>query len=72
MFNNSSPRWHLDTNDIKLIEVIVSHGLVGIIVMLISEVFLKINYGVYSPLITLILSTLSATLTQWIASTPNS
>jgi hypothetical protein len=72
MFNNMSPRFTLDQNDVKLILVIISHGLVGIIVMLISEVFLHLNYGAYSPLITLALSTISATLTQWSAATPQS
>lgn len=63
--NNQSPRWHLDDQDKQKIYTIFIHGAAGILVTLISEVFLKINYGIWTPFITMGLSLASLTLTQY-------
>lgn len=62
--NNQSPRWHLDDQDRQKIYIIIIHGSTGILITLISEVFLKINYGAWTPFITMGLSLISLTLTQ--------
>jgi hypothetical protein len=63
---NQSPRFTLDAQDKQRMLVIVVHGLIGIFLTLISEVFLKMNYGVSTPIITTALSLISLTLTQYL------
>lgn len=63
---NQSPRWHLDEKDKQTITTIVIHGVIGTILTLISMVFLHINYGTGTPVITTVLSLISLTLTQYI------
>ena len=63
---NQSPRFTLDAKDKQTIITIVIHGIIGTILTLISMVFLHINYGNATPLITTILSFISLTLTQYI------
>lgn len=61
---NNSPRFTLNYQDKQTIKAIVVHGLIGIIITLITEVFLKIDYGTSTPIITTILSLISLVLTQ--------
>lgn len=62
--NNQSPKGHLNAQDRQLILTIVIHGLIGTLITLIAEVFLKFNYGVNTPLITTAFSLISLILTQ--------
>lgn len=64
--NNQSPRFTFNSQDKQTILTIVVHGLIGIVITLISEVFLKINYGNYAPIATTALSLISLTLTQYL------
>lgn len=63
--NNQSPRFTFNSQDKQTILAIVIHGAIGIIITLISEVFLKFNYGNATPIITTALSLISLTLTQY-------
>lgn len=63
--DTQSPRFTLNAQDGQTILTIVVHGLIGIVITLISEVFLKVNYGVSTPIITMALSLVSLTLTQY-------
>ena len=63
---NNSPRYTLNTQDRQTIIAIIIHGLVGIVLTLISEVFLKMNYGLYTPYVSTALSLISLVATQYL------
>lgn len=64
--NTQSPRGTLSAEDKKRIRTIVIHGLIGVVLTLISEIFLKLDYGAVTPIITIGLSFISLTLTQYL------
>lgn len=63
--DTQSPQGTFSKADLQLITNVLVHGLVGILLTLISEVFMKTNYGVYSPIVTMVLSLVSLSLTQF-------
>lgn len=64
--DTQSPRFSLSTQDKQTIVSIVVHGLIGTLLTLISMVFLHINYGAFTPLVTTILSLISLSLTAYL------
>ena len=64
--NTQSPRFTLNDEDVSTIVSIIIHGLVGTVLTLISMVFLHINYGFLTPLVTTALTYASAVLTKWV------
>lgn len=67
VITNMSPRFNFNQQDLQTIYAILLHGLIGIVVTLISEVLIHINYGNYTPIITMGLSWVSLTLTKWLS-----
>lgn len=63
---NQSPRFTLNAQDKATIKTILIHGLIGTALTLLTGVFMKLNYGVETPIITLALSMLSLFLTQYL------
>jgi hypothetical protein len=64
--NNQSRRFTLNSQDKQTIITVIIHGLIGTIVTLISMVFLHLNYGDATPIITTVLSLISLSLTQYL------
>jgi len=62
--DTQSPRFSLSSQDKQTIATIVIHGLVGTLLTLISMVFVHINYGPSTPLVTTVLSIVSLYLTS--------
>lgn len=62
-----SPRFSLNASDEQVILTIIVHGLVGILLTLISTLFLHWNYGYYTPIVTTALSLISASLTKYVS-----
>lgn len=65
--NTQSPRFSLNEKDKQTIISVVIHALIGTVLTLISMVFLHLNYGVYTPLVTSVLSLISLTLREYAA-----
>lgn len=61
-----SIRGQLNNQELNTILNIVLHGGAGVGLTLISEVFLKLNYGIYAPYISLVLSVITGALTQYL------
>ena len=64
--DKNSPRFTLSSQDKQTIVTVVIHGLVGIVLTLIPMVFLHLNYGDFTPLITTALSLISLALTSYL------
>lgn len=62
-----SPRFHLNNNDISLIFYILFHGLIGIALTLISEVFTRLDYGSYTAIVSVALAGITSFLRQYVS-----
>lgn len=65
--DTQSPKWHLNFTDMKQVMLLFIHAAIGFIITYGFQLITNINFGIYTPLVAVAITTLSGFLKQYMS-----